>query len=134
MKRITAFIKKRGDIVSYLVFGGLTTIVNYVVYLTMYNIADSNATVSNVVAWAISVVFAFLTNKPFVFKSYDWSFKVCFPEFSKFVSCRVATGVFETVSLLLLVDILNFNGNIWKIIISIVVVILNYVFSKFIVF
>ena len=134
MKRSITFIKKRWDIVGYLVFGGLTTIVNYIVYLTMYNVAGANATTSNVVAWAISVVFAFLTNKPFVFKSYDWSFKVCFPEFSKFVSCRVATGIFETFSLLWLVDILSFNGNMWKIIISIVVVMLNYVFSKFVVF
>ena len=89
---------------------------------------------SNAIAWVAAVAFAFLTNKPFVFKSHDWSAKTVLPELSKFVGCRVASGVLETLILLLAVDILGWNGNIWKIITSVLVVILNYVASKLVIF
>ena len=79
-------------------------------------------------------MFAFLTNKPFVFKSHDWSAKVLFPELGKFLSCRIASGVLETVFLLVTVDWLAWNGNWMKVITSVLVVILNYVGSKLFVF
>ena len=81
-----------------------------------------------------AVAFAYVTNKPFVFKSHDWSMKTVFPELGKFVGCRAASGGLETVLILLTVDILGWNGNIWKLIISVLVVILNYVSSKLLVF
>ena len=85
-------------------------------------------------AWVFAVAFAYLTNKPFVFKSYDWSAKTVVPELTKFVGCRIGSGVVETVLLLLCVDWLNWNGNLMKILTSILVVIVNYVASKLIVF
>ena len=86
------------------------------------------------IAWVAAVAFAFLTNKPFVFQSHDWSFKTVLPELSKFVGCRVASGAMETVILFLAVDLLHWNGNIWKFVTQVLVVILNYVASKLIVF
>ena len=104
-EKIRALIEKHWDMVSYLFFGVLTT-----------------------------VAFAYVTNKPFVFKSHDWSMKTVLPELGKFVGCRAASGGLETVLILLTVDILGWNGNIWKLIISVLVVILNYVSSKLLVF
>lgn len=127
-------ILKYWDVLSYLLFGGLTTAVNYVVYLPCYNLLGLSAAASNVIAWAAAVLFAFLTNKPFVFKSHDWSAKTVWPEFAKFVSCRIGTGVLETVIIFVAVDLLSWNGNWMKLATSILVVILNYFASKLLVF
>ena len=125
---------KYQDILAYLVFGVLTTVVNYLVYLPVYNGLGISATVSNLIAWVAAVAFAFVTNKPFVFKSHDWSPAVVVPELVKFVSCRVASGLMETVILLVAVDLLGGNGNIWKLLTSVIVVIVNYFGSKLLVF
>ncbi len=125
---------KYRDIIVYLIFGVLTTLVNYIIYFILYNVFFASAAVSNVIAWAFAVVFAFITNKPFVFGSKDWSREVALPEFVKFIGCRIGSGLLETLFLYVLVDLLDFNGNLWKLLISVLVVILNYVFSKFIVF
>lgn len=127
-------ILKYWDVLSYLFFGGLTTAVNYVVYLPCYNLLGLSASVSNVIAWIAAVLFAFLTNKPFVFKSHDWSAKTVWPEFTKFVGCRIGSGVLETAIIFVTVDLLCWNGNWMKLATSVLVVILNYFASKFVVF
>lgn len=132
--KIRNLIEKHWDILSYLFFGVLTTIVNYVVYLPCYNLLGLSAVVSNGIAWVIAVAFAYLTNKPFVFKSNDWSAKTVVPELSKFVGCRIGSGLAESLILLLAVDILGWNGNLWKLLTNVLVVILNYIGSKLLVF
>ena len=122
------------DLIMYLVFGVMTTAVNYLVYLPCYNLFGLSASVSNMISWVVSVAFAFLTNKPFVFRSHDWSAKVVWPELVKFVGCRVGSGVMETVILFVTVDTLRWNGNIWKLVTSVLVVVVNYVGSKLLVF
>ena len=134
MAKIKALIEKYWDILSYLFFGGLTTVVNYIVYLPCYNWLGISAAVSNVIAWIFAVVFAYLTNKPFVFRSHDWSAKTVIPEFGKFVGGRVASGLMETAIIFLTVDLLHWDGNIMKLVTSVLVVILNYITSKFIAF
>ena len=128
--KIRALIEKYWDIITYLIFGVLTTVVNYMVYLPAYNLLGLSASVSNVLSWVVAVAFAYLTNKPFVFKSHDWSAKTVIPELSKFVGCRVGSGALELVSMMVTVDILHLNGTIMKIIVSVFVVIINYVGSK----
>ena len=132
--KIRAIIEKYWDILSYLFFGALTTLVNYLVYFPCYNFLHLSTVVSNVIAWVVAVAFAYLTNKPFVFKSHDWSLKTVTPELVKFVGCRVGSGLLETALLFLTVDLLRWNGNLMKIILSVMVVILNYVGSKLLVF
>ena len=127
-------IVKYWDVLSYLFFGGLTTVVNYAVYLPCFNLLGMSAAVSNVIAWAVAVLFAFLTNKPFVFKSHDWSAKTVWPEFIKFVGCRIGSGVLETAIVFVTVDLLYWNGNWMKLATSVLVVILNYFASKLLVF
>ena len=133
-EKIRALIEKHWDMVSYLFFGVLTTVVNYLVYLPLYNLLGISAAVSNMIAWAAAVAFAYVTNKPFVFKSHDWSMKTVLPELGKFVGCRAASGGLETALVFLTVDVCGWDGNLWKLIISVVVVILNYVSSKLLVF
>lgn len=134
IEKLHALIKKYKDVLSYLVFGVLTTVVNYLIYLPIYNICGVSAAVSNMIAWVGAVIFAFLTNKPFVFHSHDWSAGTVVPELTKFVSCRLASGVLETVILLLTVDWLHWNGNVWKLVTQVLVIIVNYVGSKLLVF
>jgi len=134
LMKIRAILEKYRAVLAYLVFGVLTTAVNYAVYLPVYNLLGLSAAVSNAIAWVAAVAFAYLTNKPFVFKSHDWSAKTVLPELTKFVSCRVASGAMETVVLFLAVDTLGWNGNLWKLVTSVGVVILNYVASKLVVF
>ena len=134
IKKIRVLVEKYWDVLSYLFFGGLTTVVNYIVYLPCYNWLHLSASVSNVIAWVFAVVFAYLTNKPFVFKSHDWSMKTVVPELTKFVGCRVGSGVLETAILFVTVDLLLLNGNVIKLLVSVLVVILNYFGSKLLVF
>ena len=132
--RIINLIKKHWDIVSYLIFGVLTTAVNYIVYLPCYNLLSLSAALSNVIAWIAAVAFAYLTNKPFVFRSNDWSAKTVIPELTKFVGARIASGALETGIIFLTVDLLSWNGNLMKLITSVLVVIINYITSKLVVF
>lgn len=127
-------LKKYRDILAYLLFGVLTTAINYLIYLPCYNILGWSAGVSNILAWIVSVTFAFVTNKPFVFKSNDWSWSVVWPELAKFAGCRVVSGILETGILFLTVDLLNMNGNILKLVTAVLVIVLNYIGSKFLVF
>lgn len=134
LEKIRNILRNNWSVISYLFFGGLTTLVNFVVYFPLYNWASFSAILSNAIAWIVAVVFAFLTNKPFVFKSNDWSRNTVCRELTAFVACRIGSGVLETLIMFVTVDILSLNGNITKIAVSILVVILNYIGSKFLVF
>ena len=134
MKKLFSLLKKYEEVISYLFFGGLTTLVNYIVYLPCYNILHLSGALSNAIAWVVAVAFAYVTNKPFVFKSHDWSAKTVVPELTKFVSCRIGSGLLETAIIFVLVDCLRWNGNIIKLLTSVLVVILNYLASKLLVF
>ncbi|MBQ2854585.1 MAG: GtrA family protein [Oscillospiraceae bacterium] len=134
IQTIKKLMEKHWDIISYLFFGVCTTIVNYLIYIPCYNLWGLSATVSNMIAWVVAVAFAYLTNKPFVFRSNDWSAKTVIPELTRFVGCRIGSGAAETVILLLTVDLMGWNGNIWKLFTQVMVVVLNYIGSKLLVF
>ena len=128
-----AFLKYH-DLIIYLIFGVLTTVINYLVYLPCYHFFSLRSAVSNMIAWVAAVAFAYLTNKPFVFRSYDWSAKTVIPELMKFVGTRIGSGGVETLILFVTVDILGMDGIVWKLLTSVLVVILNFVGSKRMVF
>ena len=127
-------LEKYWDVITYLVFGVLTTVVNYLIYLPCLYWLEMDAWLSNALAWVVAVAFAFVTNKPIVFKSHDWSAKVVWSELTKFVGCRVGSGVLETGIIWLCVDMLGWNGVIIKLITAVLVIILNYIGSKLLVF
>lgn len=127
------FVKYR-QIIIYFFCGGLTTFVNYVIYFTCTILLNLNHLIANIIAWIFGVSFAFIVNKIFVFDSKSWAGKDVFSEAWKFVSARIFSGFLETFLLWFFVDIIGMSDKVIKIAASVLVVILNYVFSKFIVF
>ena len=134
MEKFKELLNRYREVIVYLVFGVLTTLVNYLVYLPCYNLLNFSSSLSNVIAWVAAVVFAYVTNKPFVFQSSDWSAKTVVPELTKFVGTRLGSGGLETLILFVFVDMIGGNGNVWKLITSVIVVVLNYLGSKLLVF
>ena len=134
LRSIIGLVTKYKGMILYIIFGALTTFVNYLIYFPLYFSLSLSAVLSNAIAWAGAVLFAFLTNKPFVFESKDWSIVTTFRELLSFVGCRIMTGLLETVAIFIFVDLLDYNGFVWKIVVSVAVVILNYVLSRVFVF
>lgn len=133
-KKLYSLLRRSRELVAYLLFGVLTTAVNYLIYLPCYNLLNFSAGISNVIAWFGSVSVAFVTNKAFVFKSDDWSAGTVWAEGIKFVGGRLGSGMIETALLVLTVDYMNWEGNLMKALLSVMVVISNYVISKWLVF
>ena len=130
--------QKYREQILYVFFGGLTTLVNWVVYvlsLLVFSLAVSNA-----IAWIVAVSFAFVVNKKYVFGSRDLSFKKVATELALFFGARVLSGIFEIAGLPLLVyagldqTIFGIEGAVAKIVIGVIVIVSNYLFSKFVVF
>lgn len=140
MKTIKKLFKKYREIIVYVIFGVLTTLVNWAVYTLMVKYLHIDMTVSNGVAWVAGVIFAFVTNKIWVFRSKSKKSSTVIREFFFFVGARVITGLMETFLPTMLVNlglnqkVFGIDGAVAKLIVSVAVVILNYVFSKLIVF
>ena len=148
MNTIKNLIIKYKELIIYGVFGVGTTLVNFLTY-KLFNVllGVEYYLVSNVIAWFVSVIFAYVTNKLFVFESKSWKLKVVAKEVPSFFAARVFSFLVEEAGLFLLVDALgmkNFgmelsgfaiSGNmISKVLLAVIVVVLNYFFSKFVVF
>ena len=140
MQRIKDLFIKYKEVIMYLIFGVATTLVNWIAYSLLMKTTVINMTVSNAIAWFAAVVFAYITNKIFVFESKSWNPAEVWKEVVKFFGARIATGVIEIGGLPLLYyigvkqSIFGVEGFLAKILVSVIVVILNYVFSKIFVF
>lgn len=134
MSMIVNLIKKHKSFIAYGVFGVLTTIVNIATYNYCYNIVGISNTLSNIFAWILAVTFAYLTNKVWVFGSKSWKWSVLRREVPAFISCRLATGIMDIVIMYICVDVLCWQAVLMKILSNILVIILNYVFSKLVIF
>lgn len=148
MNTLKNLIIKYKELIIYGIFGVGTTLVNFLTY-KLFNVllGVEYYLVSNIIAWFVSVIFAYVTNKLFVFESKSWKLKVVAKEVPSFFAARVFSFLVEEAGLFLLVDILGMedfgvdilgftiSGNmISKVILAVVVVVLNYFFSKFVVF
>lgn len=120
--------------ILYIIFGVLTTVLNFLVYIIFTRVFEANFLISNAVAWLLAVIFAFITNKIYVFNSTDYNIKFIIKEFSEFTISRIFTGLLDIGLLYLFVSIIHMNDLISKIIIGIIITILNYVISKMYVF
>lgn len=134
MKKLKSLLSKHKAALIYLVFGVLTSVVDFLVFIPLHKFLELSAAVSNTVAWFAAVLFAFFTNKLYVFQSKNWSAKNLLREFWKFAICRVGTFLLEEVFLFITADMLSYDGLVMKLLISVVVVVLNYFGSKFFVF
>lgn len=136
MKKIGELYFKYEEVITYLFIGVCTTVISLLVYytcvLTLFN-PDNPVLLqcANIISWIIAVVFAYFANRKVVFKSKNKNIK---NEVSKFVSARVVTLLIDMAFMWLTVSLLGFNDKIMKIISNIIIVILNYVFSKLFVF
>lgn len=129
------------ETVSYLFFGVLTTAVNFLVFHLCDKVLaqdvlfkDKNYLLSNVVAWTAAVLFAFFTNKLFVFKSRGVGIKKLAFEFSAFIGARLFSLGVDEASMFLLVSVLAVDKLLSKLTVQVLIVIINYFFSKFFIF
>ena len=148
MSKIKELFLKYKEIILYIIFGALTTLVNFVAYILFDLILTKELyLVTNLIAWVIAVIFAYIVNKLLVFSSKSFEKKTLLKEILEFLGARVFSFFLEEAGLLLFVDVLNFKSIsidlhffiltgdiIAKVILAVVVVILNYFFSKFIIF
>lgn len=145
MQRIKDLFVKYKEIISYVFFGVLTTVVSFVSYAIFTKIIRTQneiagVAVANVLSWVCAVIFAFVTNKLWVFESKESGIKTVLSELCKFTASRLFTGVIEWFGVPLLVffglnqTILGIEGMFSKVTVSVIVVILNYIFSKLFVF
>ena len=149
MAKIKELYKKYKEIILYVFYGGLTTLVNLVAYWVFDLILGADLyLVTNVIAWVIAATFAYVVNKLFVFDSKSWAPAIIGKEILEFLGARVFSFGVEELGMLLFVDGFNFKdiaidifgiftltgALIAKIILAVIVIILNYFFSKFIIF
>lgn len=119
---------------AYLFFGVCTTAVNTISYYACARWLDFPTIASTVIAWILAVVFAFVTNKLFVFESHTWEWRVFVKEAASFFLCRIATGMLDIIIMFVGVDICGLFDLGVKVLSNVVVIILNYIASKLLVF
>lgn len=123
------------EIINYLVFGVLSMIVNFASYFIFAKLIKLDEVVSSGLSWFCSVLFAYITNKLFVFDSKTDTKTKFFKEMVSFFLSRVASGILCDVgTFALMVKVLHINDVISKFVTQVMVVIVNYIFSKFFVF
>lgn len=122
------------ETISYLICGVLTTVINYIVNYLCYYRAEMGTFWSNIIAWVVSVIFAFFVNKIFVFQSSGWSGKQFLYELYTFMIARLLSLGFEQVFMVVTVDLLHVENWIAKLFANVFVVIMNYFASKFLIF
>ena len=126
--------EKLREVVSYLIFGVFTTVISVAVFHVCFDIAGVSSFVSNIISWIVSVAFAYVTNRFFVFSDRATGVKGVICEALRFFSSRIGTLIIETLIIVITVDLLGFQGIVMKTVATVFVVILNYVFSKLFVF
>ncbi len=143
IEKIKALIKKNRSILLYLIFGALTTVVDFAVCFLLYRLnihiyitetLDIYTHVADVIGWICAVLFAFYTNRIWVFDSKTKGFGPVAKELVAFAGGRVGTLAIQEALMFLFCTLLHQNRIVWRIIIAVIVVVLNYVISKLLVF
>lgn len=140
MEKLKNLITKYKEIIMYLIFGVLTTVVSLASYSLFVELLPIGITVASAFSWVIAVSFAFITNKMFVFESCSREVKTVLREALSFFAARIVSGVVEIFLPELLFSVgLDFSlfgvkGLVAKLIVNIIVIIMNYIFSKLFVF
>ena len=124
----------KNRIIKYILFGGLTTLVNIFSFFLLRNFTSLSVNLANIISIIIAIIFAYLVNSRYVFETIYKNKTDKLEEFIKFVSARISTMLIEVVGVYMLLEIFKINDYISKVLIQFVVLILNYVFSKLLVF
>lgn len=126
--------KKLKEIILYLIFGVLTTIISIGCFYICNSAFSLNEHISNIISWIVAVTFAYLTNRKWVFSSGATGTSNIIKELLSFFASRLTTLGIEEVIILIFVTLMHFNGTLVKTCAQVVVIVLNYVFSKLLVF
>lgn len=133
MDKLKALFIKYREVISYLFFGVLTTVVNYAVYLLAAPFFNTT-TIPTAIAWVLAVIFAYVTNRIFVFHSQAKGSKALLWEILTFFGARVLSGIVDVGFMWVFADRLGFNDKLMKLVSNVFVVIFNYIASKLIIF
>ena len=136
INKCKSIYKKNEEIINYLIVGGLTTLISLIAYyICVYTFLDPDVAlelqIANIISWIVGVSFAYVTNRIFVFKSKE---KNKLKECTYFVGSRVITLLLDMFIMFLFVTVLHLNDKVFKIISQIIVIVGNYIISKFFVF
>ena len=134
IEKLKALFLKYKEVLLYLIFGGLTTVVSLVSFWLCTYPLRINVLIANVISWICAVTFAYFTNAKWVFEAKPQSPREAFGQFVSFYAGRLATLGVEEAILLVFVTLLHGNEMLVKLIAQLVVVVLNYVVSKLFVF
>ena len=134
MAKIRELIMKYRSMILYVVFGALTTLVNMAAYALCFSVLGIPNVPSTIIAWVLAVSFAFVTNKLWVFDSKSWDGRTLRHEIPAFFGARLLTGLLDVGIMYLAVDVLHWNALLWKLISNVIVIILNYIASKLVIF
>lgn len=126
--------EKYKSLVLYAVFGVLTTLVNMGAYWLCFNAIGMPNVPATVIAWLLAVCFAFITNKLWVFDSKSFDKKTLRHEIPTFFGARIATGLLDVLIMYVAVDVLKWDSMVWKLISNVIVIVLNYIASKLVIF
>lgn len=121
------------ETIIYIIFGVLTTVVDFVIFGLLYYVTGLDEYIANTIAWVAAVAFAYITNKIFVFESKSFKPKDLIKEISSFVAARILTLILTNI-FLIFAEYISMNMMFAKALISVAVIILNYIFSKLFIF
>ncbi len=134
-KTIIGLYLQYKEVANYLIFGVLSTIVSFVSYFIFARVIRIDEVISSGMSWFCAVLFAYVTNKIFVFESETKTIKAFLLEMGSFFLARIVSGILCDVgTFALMVKVFNINDLIAKIVTQVMVVIVNYIFSKFFIF
>ncbi|MCM1267012.1 MAG: GtrA family protein [Bacteroidales bacterium] len=122
--------RKHEEGFNYLIFGFLAFVLNYILYFVFADALAMHYMAATVLSWVLTVVFAYWTNRTFVFKSQNKDLRSVGKEFVSFIGARVATEVLEIVLMYVMVDVAAINDKISKLVCQTIVILANYVLSK----
>ncbi len=131
---ISRWLETKKRFLTYCFYGFLATLFETGLYSFFYIKLSLPNIAATVMSWILTVIFAFFTNKLFVYRSREWKVKLLFKEIVGFFSCRFSTGVFNCCWMILFVDWIGFNGVIMKILAAFIVGILNYTIALLLIF
>lgn len=134
MIKIKHLYLKNYELFSYIIFGGMTTIVNLFLFFTLNSLLGINYLIANIISIVFSILFAYVVNKKYVFRMKNNSIKKTIKEIFLFFIFRSASLIIDMGTMWLLVETLLFNANIAKLFTEVLIVIINFIVSKFIVF
>lgn len=148
MNKIKSLAVKYREIILYALFGVLTTVANFAAFwVSTHLLGEELYLINNAIAWVTGVAVAFVTNKLWVFNSKKWQLKLVAKELSEFVAARLLSFGLEEAGMWLFIDVLSYSSKslsafgytvsgqiIVKFLLSVLVVIINYFFSKFVIF